>query len=158
MKSINNLIPLISGFEYSWANLTVFLANGTVPVVNITSIKYSQEQDMEDLYGAGNFPVARTNGNFKTTASITLRKSELIGLQAAARTSTNPLITSYGEIQSILPFKIVVQYKRDDYSSITVDELMNCQFLSNSVDLSQGDMSVDVEVNLICSHIKWGTI
>ena len=156
MKAISNRTPLINNFEFSWANLQILIGNSLIPVVNVTSINYSEKQTMTNLYGIGNQPVSRTATNIEYEASINLRKSEVIAIQNAARLAVPANTTSYGSITDILPFTLVVQYQRDDYSQITIDTLYNVQFTANSSDISQGDTSVDIELPLILSHIGWG--
>ncbi len=152
MKSIVNT-PLINGFEYNYGNITV-LINGVLPTIGITAIDYKETVAMENLYGAGNMPIARGVSNYTYEASLTLYKSELIALQRAARTQ-DPLNVT-GAISNILPFDILVSYARADKSGITTDILKNVQFLENSVSSAQGDSSILIQIPLILSHIQWG--
>jgi hypothetical protein len=147
-----NSKPFINGFEYSWANISLAV-NGVI-INGITSINYSESHEAESLYGIGNVSIARGVGNHTFEASITLQKSELIALQLAA---TNQGITD-GDITGLLPFLVTIAYNGDQGQVPTIDILYNAQFLSNNVGTSQGDTSIEVEIPLIISHIKWGAV
>jgi hypothetical protein len=60
-----NGIPLINGQEYSWGDIQCIIAG--VVLVGIKGIEYSDEQEMEEIYGAGNRPVARGYGRISCT-------------------------------------------------------------------------------------------
>ena len=72
------LEPLINGREYGWADIICTI--GGVPVTGIVAIKYEEEQEKENVYGAGRHPVSRGYGRIKTTASITVLASTAMAL------------------------------------------------------------------------------
>lgn len=144
MQIASNGVPLINGVEYGWADI-VLAING-VPVTGITAISYSDKQDMENIYGAGRYPVSRGKGRITSTAKITLLASEVLAIQSQ---SVN------GRIQDLAAFDITVSYLPDN-GVIHTDKIRNCQFVENKREVKEGDKSIPVELELIVSHIDWG--
>lgn len=152
MLNTNNHIN-INGIEYGWSNITC-LVSGTL-LTSITAISYEETQTVDNIYGIGAKPVSIGYGNFEYSASITIKRSELIGLQASAKQSGGD---PFGSLQSILPFTIIVSYARPDQSGITTDILNNCSFTAVSSDNNQGDTSLDIVLPLRISGISWNKI
>lgn len=142
--ALSNGIPLINGTMYDWGSITVNIAG--VPITGITGVEYSDEQEIEDSWGAGRYPVGRGKGRIKCTAKITLFMQEVIAIQKQALNS---------RLQDIAPFDIVVVYLPDNGQLVT-DVLKNCQFKSNKRTWKEGDMKQEVDLELIISHIIWG--
>ncbi|ENA1765443.1 hypothetical protein ABF173_002587, partial [Flavobacterium psychrophilum] len=46
-----DITPLINGREYGWADIVVNIS--ATPIVGIRAIKYEEEQEKENIYGAG---------------------------------------------------------------------------------------------------------
>ncbi|GIZ15302.1 hypothetical protein [Capnocytophaga catalasegens] len=136
------LEPLINGREYGWADIVVNI--GGVPVTGIRAIKYNEEMEKENVYGAGRHPVSRGYGRIKTTASITLLSGTIMALKAKA---------PKGQLFRIAPFNIVVNYQ-PEAGPIVTHVLKNCEFTKNEFDWKEGDMSKEVELELIVSHIE----
>lgn len=137
--------PLINGLAMSWASATINVLGRDV--VGVTGINYDDETQMEDLYGAGQMPVARAEGQYKANASIVLRVEEIVAIQNAAPN---------GRLQDIPPFDIVVKYIPKDASTIVTDIIKNCQFMTNGRAVKTGDKSIETDLKLITSHIVWG--
>lgn len=144
MNIVSNGVPLINGVEYGWADV-VCAING-VPITGITAFSYSDKQVVENLYGAGRYPVSRGRGRITATAKITLLASEVLAIQSQ---SVN------GRIQDIAPFDITVTYLPDS-GVIHTDKIRNCQFDENTREVKEGDTHIAVELPLIPSHIDWG--
>lgn len=134
---------LINGTAYSWADITVNIL-GT-PVAGIDAIKYTDNQEMEDNFGAGKLPVSRGYGQIKAEGSITLHAEEIVALQKVAPGK---------RLQSIPPFDIVVSYLPEG-GTVTTDTLKNCQFMKNSREPKKGDKMFAIELDLIISHVEW---
>lgn len=139
----SNFIPLINGVEYSWGDITATV--GGVPVVGIAAIEYSDDQVVENHYGAGRYPVSRSKGRVTPSAKITVAMGEVIGWQAKSPT---------GRLQDLAPFPIVVAYIPED-GQIVIDKVMNCQFKKNVRTWKEGDTRQLVELELVPSHIQW---
>ena len=140
-----NGIPLINGQEYSWGDISVNI-NGT-PVTGVRAIEYGESRAVENIYGAGAYPVGRGYGNIEASAKITLLMSEVTAISAAAPNH---------RLDDIAPFDIVVSYIPTNGLKIIHDRIRNCQFKGNSRSWKQGDTTKEVELELIVSHIEFG--
>jgi len=134
--------PLINGREFGWADIVVNVS--ATAIAGIKAIKYEEEQEKENIYGAGRNPVSRGYGRVKTTGSITLLSATVFALQANAPT---------GKLHLIAPFPIVVMYQPET-GPIVKHTLKNCEFKKTTFDWKEGDMSKDVELELVISHIE----
>jgi hypothetical protein len=137
------MTPLINGESYSWGSIACNILRNLVS--GITSINYSEDQDMEDFYGAGNYPVSRGYGKIKATGDVTLMMEEVEALQKAA---------PGGRLQAIPAFDIIVSFLRLNDIVVT-HKLKNCQFKKNERAMKTGDMGFEVKLDLIVSHIEW---
>lgn len=133
--------PLINGREFGWADIQVNI--GGVPLTQIVAIKYEEEMEKENIYGAGRHPVSRGYGRVKSTASITLLSEVVMALKAKA---------PKGQLFRIAPFSIVINYQPDAGPMVT-HILKNCEFTKNAFDWKEGDMKKEIELELIISHI-----
>ncbi len=137
------LTPLINGKSYEWADIIVNILG--VPVVGITAIDYEEKQGMENIYGAGRFPVSRGYGKVEPTAKMTILMEELENIQSVAPN---------GRLQDIPEFDISIVYL-DIANSTRVHKLRNVRFMNNNRRSSSGDTSIPVEIDLVLSHIEW---
>ncbi|KIO75952.1 hypothetical protein TH53_17985 [Pedobacter lusitanus] len=135
------LEPLINGREYGWADIVVNI--DAVPLTGIRAIKYEEAMEKENIYGAGRNPVSRGYGRISTTASITLLAGTVFSLKSGA---------PKGQLHRIAPFSITVNYQPEAGPLIT-HVLKNCEFKKNTFDWKEGDMSKEVELELIVSHV-----
>jgi hypothetical protein len=136
-------IPLINGEAYGWADIKINILGREV--IGVKSVSYSDTQEKQNNYGAGHRPVSRGRGRIEAEASVTLHMEEVIALQA---------IAPQRNIMNIRPFDIIVSYINSSGAVVT-DKIRNCEFLSNSRDISEGDMEIPVELELIISHIDY---
>jgi hypothetical protein len=136
--------PLINGVNYSWGDVSVMLF-GSTPLVGITSIEYDEDQEMENNYGAGNFPVGQGYGQFKYTGSIELYKEEINNIIALA-----PM----GKIQLIPAFSIKVVYGNLS-QALTVDTLQSCVFQKNPFSAKSNDKKLVMKIPLLIGNINW---
>jgi hypothetical protein len=139
--------PLINGTQPSWASIEV-LIGGTI-LTGFSSISYTDKEEIFDVYGVGNNPVARSYGNITREGSITFQKNELSALQIASPT---------GRIQDIPEFNIVITYLPKGLGVFTYDTLKNCRFKNNGVDASQNDDVLEISVDLAIGDIEFGRI
>jgi hypothetical protein len=137
------IAPLINGKSYEYADIAINILG--VTIVGITSIEYEEKQNMENIYGAGRFPVSRGYGQVTPTAKVTLLMEEI---QAIG------LVAPFGRIQDIPEFDISIIYL--DAALVTVKhKLRNVRFMNNVRSSSTGDTSIPVDCELILSHIEW---
>lgn len=134
--------PLINGREYGWGDISFTIS--ATPVVGIRAIKYEEEQEKENIYGAGRNPVSRGYGRVKTTGSITLLMATVLAMQA---------IAPKGKLHNIAPFPILVCYQPET-GPLVKHVLKNCEFKKTSFDWKEGDMSKEIELDLVISHIE----
>lgn len=139
------MTPLINGTAYAWSQIELRLFNTVV--AGIKSIEYSDKQEMVNNYGAGQYPVSRSYGKYEAEAKIKLEMAEVVALQKAAPN---------GRLQDIPEFDIPVAYLPQG-GVIVADTLKNCRFKSNARAANSGEAEgIDVELELILSHIAWG--
>ncbi len=136
-------IPLINGRTYDYASIIVNIMS--VPIAGITAIEYSDEQEIEDNYGAGTMPVNRGFGKYKANAKMTLYMEEVEAITALA---------ANGRLQNIPEFDVVVAYVNAANLPVT-HKLRNCRFKNNNRKAKTGDTKIEVELDLIISHITW---
>ena len=137
------IVPLINGKSYEWADILVNILG--VPMIGINNIEYDEKQAMENNWGAGRFASARGYGKIEATAKVTLFMEEVENIQTVA---------PFGRIQDIPEFDIIVMYL--DPANVTRKHVLkNCRFMSNKRASSSGDTKLEVELELIVSHIQW---
>lgn len=133
----------INGQSHSWSNLVVNIAG--VVVTRITNITYKETQTIENIYGAGQYPVSRGFGKIEPSASITLLLGEVEAIRAACPT---------GRLQDIAPFDIIVQFVPENQKIVT-HRIRNAQFKDEGVVVTQNNSPVAITLNLIVSKIEW---
>jgi len=133
--------PLINGVAYGWGNVQVMLFGN--PLTSITKIEYNHKQEKQNIYGAGNEPVARGYGRVEYSGSIELKTDEWKQIIAASPAS-NPL--------NIAPFTIKVVMGGTNVLP-TVDTLLMVEFMENPLESNEGDTSLTVKVPLIIGQI-----
>ena len=136
--------PLINGRAYGWADISLNILGREV--IGSKAVSYSETQEKQNNFGSGNRPVSRGRGRIEAEASVTLHMEEVIAIQA---------IAPGRNLAKKRPFDIIVSYIDDSGNAVT-DKLRNCEFLGNSREVSEGDMEIEVELELIISHIDWG--
>lgn len=114
----------------------------------ISELEYSDTVAKENIYGAGNMPVGRGQGNYEAKGSITLLKEEVVALQQS--------LAPGQRLTDIAPHDIAVSYEYE--GRIYKDRLRNCEFTGNSVQVKQGDKSIATKFELILTHIDWNVL
>lgn len=118
-------------------------------VEGISTLAYNDNVTKENVYGAGQYPIGRSRGNYEPECSMSLYKEEADGLKIA--------LPPGKRLQDIGPFDIIVQYQSDS-GMILKDIIHNVEFTNDGVDVSQGDGTIVTEYTMICSHITWNAI
>ena len=144
MADTNSFVPLINGRAYDWASLRAQLLGQTV--AGITALSYDDSQEKVHNWGAGVNPTSRGLGKYEAKGSLTLEMKELERIQAA--------LPPGGRIQDIAPFPIVASFVNASNQLIT-HTLHNCEFTNNKREIKTGDTNIEVELELIVSHITW---
>jgi len=135
--------PLIQGVAYSWSSVNLLIEG--VPTIGITSLSYSEEREISDVYGIGSNPTARAFGNITRSAEMTLTMNEVNALILASPGRT---------LHSIPEFSIVVAYLPEN--GIPVKHILkNCRFTNTPVSVSQNDPSIEIALTLMVGDIQW---
>ena len=142
---INKLINKF-GTMAGWNNITVVMLGRELE--GITELSYSDNVEMENVYGSGGMPIGRARGNYAAEVSLTLYIEELIALQHS--------LPPGKRIQDIEPFDIPVLYEYNNY--IYKDVIRNCQFTKKSVEVKQNDKTIAMKFEMITSHIDHNVV
>ena len=134
---------LINGRSDDWSQITCNI--GGVPVAGIVAIAYEESHEIADNYGAGNRPISRGFGIIESSGSVTLSMTEIERIQLAAPN---------GLLSGIPEFDINVTFASADGLPAN-HTLKSCRFKGNKRDMSQGDTTVEVELDLMIAEIKW---
>jgi hypothetical protein len=136
--------PLINGRAYDWASLKAQILGQTV--AGITAVSYEDTQEKTNNHGAGTMPVSRGYGKYEAKASVTLEMKEVEKIQAA--------LGKGRRLQDIPMFNIVISYVNESNILVT-HTIWNCEFTNNKREIKTGDTNIDVQLELVCSHITW---
>lgn len=140
--------PLINGTRHGWGSVKANFLGRTA--TGITAVSYEDKQEKVNNYGAGNFPTSRGLGKYEASAKITLDAYEtdaIVRSLVAQEKGTR--------LQDIGPFDVVVTYLPEGSDGLVTHVLRNCEFTSNKREVKQGDTRIEIEYELIISHIDW---
>jgi hypothetical protein len=136
----------INGQAYSFTDMVVNI-NG-VPLQGVTSIDYSDEQEMEEYFSNGKFPSTFGSAKYTATGKISVDRADY---NAIVNASPNK------RIQENLPIDIPVSYV--PASNIpTTDILRGVRFKGASLSMSEGDGRQVVELELKIGRIDWNNL
>ncbi|WP_139420986.1 hypothetical protein [Chryseobacterium mulctrae] len=141
--SIINSLGKLQG----WNNITTNLFGRDA--VGITEISYDDSTKKENVQGAGQFMVGRSESNYEAKASITLLKEEVDAILDTLPPGMR--------LQDIEMSDIVIQYAIKG-GRIRKDIIRNAEFIGNGIDVKQGDGSMAIKLELIISHIDWNVL
>lgn len=136
----------INGQAYSFSDMVVNI-NG-VPLTGVTAIDYSDDQEMEEYYANGKFPVSFGSAKYTATGKITMERADF---NAIVNASPNK------RIQDNLPIDIPVAYLPSS-NVPTTDILRGVRFKSVSMSMSEGDGRQTVEIELKIAKIDWNNL
>lgn len=114
----------------------------------ITQIGYSDNTEMEAVYGAGAYPIGTGEGNYAAECSMSLLKEEVDGILANLPPGTR--------LQDLPPIDVPVLTNRG--GKTTKDVIRNFRFIGIGKEVSQNDKSVIHEMPCFCTHIDWNVI
>ena len=138
---------LANGINYSWGDCYFTIPNvlGGSPIDGIREIEYEEDQEVENNYGAGNYPSGVGFGMVKYKASMTLFKETLVTLQGLAPS---------GKIQLFPPFQITVTYGNTS-QALQTDILKFCTFKNNPFAAKVNDKLFTGKIELNIVDISW---
>lgn len=137
-------LPFINGVQYSWGQVAI-RALGNV-FVGVDKISYEEKQEVQNNFGAGNYPIGQGLGKIETSGSITLFQEEIEALQNAAPGR---------RLQAIPNFDITVTFIPEVGQALVTHTVRNVRFMTNKRDMSSGDTKVTAEISFLASHIDW---
>lgn len=123
--------------QYEFADMTLFLGNRDV--TGFRSVKYTEKQEKEAVYGKGSKPLSIQKGNKSYEGSIGVLQSELEALEAAAGGSILDL-----ELTAVITYG---NPARGDM--VKIDELVGVQFTEATRELKQGDKFMEIELPIV---------
>jgi hypothetical protein len=138
-----NGIPLVNGKAYEFADISCIVL-GT-PILGVTAIEYGEDDNIENIYATGRYPVARGYGQITPSAKITVLMNEVMNIVSVAPS---------GRLQDIPEFDIVVTYTDANLIPV-VHKIRNCRFKTNMISSATGDTSIPIDLELIVSHIEF---
>lgn len=147
---IDEIKPLINGHQHAWADIRINILGRTL--TGITSIDYDDEEDSQFYQGVGRHPVAFGTGNVKQSCKIKVYKYEIDALIAAAKAK------GYNRIQDIDFFDIPVSYYPTKDAPAVTDIIRNCKIKKINKSAKQGDVKLECDIELLCSHIDWNEL
>jgi len=113
----------------------------------ITEFEYSDEQELENVMGAGEFPIGQSDGNYSAKASITIFTEEMRALLDSLPPRTR--------LQQIPPFDVIVKYQYG--TRVYIDRIRNCRFKNNGSAVKQGDKTISFKIDLLTTHIDFNS-
>jgi len=134
--------PLINGRAYDYTQIVVNMLG--VPVVGISSINYSEEQEKTNNFGQGNRPVSRGQGPINASATIELSMNEIEAIRDAAPN---------GSLLEVGAFDITVTF--GNLQKPVTHVLKNCEFKNDGVEAAVDDTDLKFSFDLVVSHIKY---
>lgn len=133
------------GTMQGWSQITANLLGRDLE--GITELSYTDTVTKENVYGAGQYPIGRSQGNYEAEASITLLKEEVDALRLSMPPGKR--------LQDLAPFDITVVYEREGI--LLTDRVRNCEFTNDGVEVAQSDGTIATQYTLIISHIDYNT-
>lgn len=119
--------------EFEFADVKVSMLGKEL--TGLRGLEYDYEQEKEHLYAAGNKPKSIQKGQIKPTGTLTILKTDLDDLNAAARAAGYKNIV---QVPGRL-INITCIYQKDDGDPIRTDSLINVEFTKMSDGGKSGD-------------------
>ncbi len=126
--------------ECEWADMQVLIAGA--PVTKIRGIRYKAKKDKEELYAAGDQPVAIQSGNRSYEGEISLLKGALDDINTAA-------VAALGQDVLDLEFDIVITYKAKSNRALKTDLLVGVQVKEFEQGWEQGAKHMEIKLPII---------
>lgn len=133
---------LINGKAYAFAQIVV--KAGPNMLASASAINYSEEQEKENNYGAGERPVSRGAGPIKPKADITLSMNDVESLRDIAPNRS---------LLKLPPFPVQVSFL--NAQKVVTHTLMNAEFINDGVEAQVDDKDIKRKFDLVLSHIVY---
>lgn len=135
-------VPLINGRAFDYSQIIVNMLG--VPIVSVSSISYTEEQEKVNNMGTGNRPISRGHAAIDASGSIEISMNDIEALREVAPD---------GSLLLIPAFDIVVIFGNIQNPQTHI--LKNCEFTNDGVETTQGDTDIKRTFDLVISHIQY---
>ena len=139
--AVYEMAPLINGVEYTHADIVVNIFGA--PLIGVTSIEYSDVQNITPNYATGHLPTSVGFGQVDMTATITVTSVELRRMLRLA---------PFGRIQNIPFFDVGINYLPEG-GLIVRDRLVRCKFKGASISSATNNTQIEVPLELFVADI-----
>lgn len=140
-------MALVNGKAYDYTQI-VLTALG-VPVVGVTSISYTEEQEKVNNYGTGARPVSRGRGNIEASGSLDISMNDVEALRDAAVSAG----IASGSLLGIPAFDITVTFGNEQ--APTTHVLKNVEFASDGMEAADGDTDINRSFDIVMSNVEY---
>ncbi|MGL4393984.1 MAG: hypothetical protein ACRCS8_02020 [Brevinema sp.] len=127
---------LVNGKFFDWGDITISLLPLTSVVFSAREISYSEESDIDVIYGKGKAPIGFGKGNWKASGSISMLKSEFESLALVAGDGILNLDPR------LVTINILFSNSVDGSISATTETLTGVRFTKISDKASQNEKSL----------------
>lgn len=135
-------VPLINGRSYDYTQIIINVLG--VPIVGVSSINYTEEQEKTNNFGTGNRPVSRGQGAIDASGSLEISMNDIEALREVA---------TDGALLNLPAFDILVTFGNPQ--NVQTHTLKNVEFTNDGVETSQGDTQIKRTFDIVISHIKY---
>ena len=135
--------PLINGVEYTHADIVVNIFG--LPIIGITSIEYSDTQNIAGNYSTSALPTSVGFGQIDFTATLTVTSIEFRRIVAFA---------PGGRIQNIPFFDVGVGFLPETGIFVR-DRLIRCRFKGANISSATNNTQIEVPLELFVADIKY---
>jgi len=142
MNKIEKKTLLINGKSYDWASVNVSI--GTSLFFGITSVKFTEKQDVKPIYGDNVFPIGYGYGKISTTVQLTVDVEEFRILLTAANEES---------LFNLPPFPVTISFIDNDDNIPFTYIIYNCKVIDNNIDIKQNATNTYVTINMVASHV-----
>lgn len=142
---ILNDIPLVNGVEYTHADIVVNILG--FPVIGVTSIEYSDNQNISPNYSTASLPTSVGFGQVDLAATITMTSIEVRRLIAFAPGR---------RLQNIPFFDIGINFQPESGLFVR-DRLVRCKFKGASISSATNNTQIEVPLELFVADIRYNS-
>lgn len=126
-----------------WNNVTLNWLGRDVE--GMSELEYDDDQEMENIMGAGGYSVGQGTGNYNAKASVTLYIEEVRAMEKQ--------LPRGKRLQDIKISAVQVEYDLD--GEIIRDVIRNVRIKNRGVAVKNNDKTIAFKHDLLVSHIDW---
>lgn len=134
--------------EYAWVDVNVVLLGK--PVVGLRGIEYKSKRQKEALYATGKKARGIQMGRKEYEGTVTVLQSELIAMQAAAKSK------GYDDVTD-LEFDIIVSYVSES-GVVQTDKVVNASITEAPNNMKEGDLYSEHALPFIACDVEYNVV